>query len=576
MAEVEAAQQRRGSQIEMDAILSLKRRGSLTEESKTLGRFGAAAGSKTQLEIGGKLAYHPLRKRALTGNPNAARSKVKTFSDHENPFVVQFLQANHIDPDQFARFQKQVPTIVTPLMSGSYDNDRKEADNAFNHFPLMIVKCGSTLDVINTIRFAREQKLRVCMRAGGHNTAGYSVIDGTVLIDVTGIGGVHVDPEAMTVSVGAGVRWGQFNNELDAFGLHTVTGSCSDVGCLGYTLGGGYGYTSMKYGMACDNLIGITMVTAEGEIVIANESRHEDLLWAHRGGTGGNFGVVVGLNYRLHKLKEVYPISVNWPITDAAKLLVTWQNEMTKTLVDRDLGLLGFLAFYPSKRNVDASGRSYFTFEPYFCIRGIYSGNDPVAGAKALAPLMSIGTPTIPPGCTQLWTQTITYAEANEHLLDNTEGVIPDTIKETKRCAFVERALTEAEYQKIVDYFCTSPCEYNIMSMEPAGGAINEVASDATAYVHRTTYWDIFTDSFWNTEDEKPAAFQWLKGMYESDELRGLWSSQYYQNYPNSDYKDWEEGYFGANYPQLQEAKQKWDPDNFFTFPQAIRLPEKK
>ena len=336
-------------------------------------------------------------------------------------------------------------------------------------------------------------------------------------------------------------------------------------------MGGGYGYTSMRWGMACDNLLEITMVTATGAVVTANATNNPELLWAHQGGTGGNFGIVVALKYRLYDLQPVWPIEVNWPIADAAAVLTTWQNQTTQTFSDTKLGILGFLA---TKQRIEtqADGEQVIYNDPYFCIRGIYSGEDAESGKASLAPLLAIGSPTFPSG--ELWTKRINYSDANEHLLDNVEGVIPDAAKESKRCAYVERALTQADYQRIVDYFKRSPNLYNIVSMEPYGGAINARQPGDTAFVHRRAYFDIFVDSFWMQASERPQAFQWLRNYFESAEMKDLWSGHYYQNYPNSEYTNWQEGYFGSNYPRLQEVKRQWDPLNFFTYEQAIQLPK--
>ncbi len=499
----------------------------------------------------------------INGNPNRVKSTQIVSSPLE-----AYLINHHISAKAYQNFVSSIlGEVVTPF-SCDYDEARKESDNAYDKYPLFITYCESSADVIASIQFCKSQKLEVCARAGGHNTAGYSVLNGRMVIDVSRIKGIYVDPEAMVSHVGAGVNWGEYNHELNAWGLHNPGGSCSGVGMTGYTLGGGYGYTSMRWGIACDNLLEVTMITANGELVTANTKNHSELLWAHRGGTGGNFGIVVGLKYQLYKLKEVWPLEINWTIDEAAEVLTTWQNEMTKTLKDTKLGLLGFLAAVEQDKQTD-TGEHYKVTVPYFCIRGIYSGESAEAGQKALAPLLEIGNPTYPSG--PLWQNTIDYADANEHLLDNVEGVIPDTIKETKRCAYVNDPLTKQQYQKMVDYFKTSPSVYNIVSMEPYGGAINKVPANDTAFVHRNAYFDIFTDSFWMNDDEKKEAFEWLKNYYESDVMKDLWSDMYYQNYPNSEYKDWKHGYFGENYERLQKIKRDWDPKNFFNFPQSIQ-----
>jgi hypothetical protein len=501
----------------------------------------------------------------IGGNPN----RLKKDSNLYTPPLVEYLNQHNIEENAYLEFIEAVQGKVVSPFSSEYETSRKESDNAFDKYPLLVVYCENVADVVLSIKFCRAQKIEICSRAGGHSTAGYSVLNGRLLIDVSLMKGIFVNPQEMTSIVGAGVQWGEYNYTLNAYGLHNPGGSCSSVGLTGYTLGGGYGYTSMHWGIACDNLLEVVMVTAKGEIITANKDHHPELLWAHQGGTGGNFGIVVSLKYQLYKLKDVWPIEVNWPIDDAAEVLKTWQDKMTKTLIDTKLGLLGFLATRQVS-TISPSGETTLTNEPYFCIRGIYSGINSEDGKKALAPLLAIGNPSFPSG--QLWKKTIPYAYANEHLLDNVEGVIPDTIKETKRCAYVRKSLSCAQFQQIVDYFKTSPNLYNIVSMEPYGGAINEKKPDQTAFVHRDAFFDIFVDSFWLEENEKKKAFQWLSNYFESTAMKDLWSDSYYQNYPNSEYKNWQNGYFGSNYQKLREVKTKWDQNNVFHFEQSIEL----
>jgi hypothetical protein len=159
-----------------------------------------------------------------------------------------------------------------------------------------------------------------------------------------------------------------------------------------------------------------------------------------------------------------------------------------------------------------------------------------------------------------------------EHLLDNVEGIIPETVKETKRCAYIEKALTVEDYQRMVDFFKTSPSPYNIVSMEPYGGQINRVRLYDTAFVHRDAFFDIFTDSFWNLNSEKPRAFEWLNDYYTSPATKDLWSTHYYQNYVYDQYENWQQGYFGDNYQRLREIKTQWDRTNVFSFPQSIEV----
>jgi hypothetical protein len=332
-------------------------------------------------------------------------------------------------------------------------------------------------------------------------------------------------------------------------------------------MGGGYGYTAMKYGMACDNIIEVTMVTADGKIVKATEDNDPDkILWATKGGTGGNFGVVVDFKFRLYSIPlKVYTIELNWPIENAAQILTTWQNQMTMTLKDRNLGILGFLAV---KGEVDG-----MSGVPYFCIRGIYIGTNPDDGKAALKPLLDIGKPVVPPRKPPLFSDKsmVPYAYANQHLLDDVENIIPPTAKETKRCAYIERKLSQDEYQVIVDYFTTTPSRFNIVSMEPYGGRINEINPKDCAFVHRNSYFDIFVDSFWVSDSEEQRARDWLRNYFESPKLKNIWSTHIYQNYMNSEYDNWADAYFGENYLELQKIKSKLDPKSFFNYEQGIR-----
>lgn len=517
-----------------------------------------------------RTVYHPLRQLTIAGNPNAIKDPEMTYEVPLDNYLIQ----NNIIPEDYHAFVKSLNCKVITPFNSAYKQARKENDPAYNRFPLFVVYCQGIADVIKTVQFCNSQVgLKICLRAGGHSVAGYSVLNNRVLIDVSQIKGVFIDSAAMTATAGAGVTWSEYNYELDAYGFHSPGGSCSTVGITGYTLGGGYGYTSMRWGMACDNLVAITLIMADGKIVTASSSSNSDLFWACQGGTGGNFGVVVSLTYKIYQMQMVWPIQVNWPITDAAALLFTWQNQMTKNLSDTSLGILGFLASteVPGTSN---TGQPCTVNQPYFAIRGIYSGASATAGAAALQPLLSIGSPSFPAG--PLWQKQISYEQVNEHLLDNVEGVIPDNYKETKRCAYVINALSEAQYQQIVDYYCKTPSVYNICSMEPYGGAINAVTANATAFVHRNAYFNIFTDAFWLEEKDRGPGFEWLYGFYNSAAMQGLWSQYYYQNYPNPDYTNWQNGYFGSNYAQLQQVKHQYDPDNFFNFEQSIELPPSK
>ena len=334
---------------------------------------------------------------------------------HDGPdFLAAFLRSHGVDATAFDAFVASLPqgSVVTPF-SPSYDASRRESNPAFLKFPLIVVYCQTTLDVVRCVTFATGQRIGLCPRAGGHSTAGFSVLNLRLLVDVSKIDGVLIDPPR-DGRVGAGVVFGQLIDELDAFGLHTVTGDCPDVGVVGYTLGGGYGYSSPQFGMGCDQLLQVTMVLADGRVVIADSGTHAELLWACKGGTGNNFGIVTALKLRLHKMPLVWAISLLWPIDEAADVLTVWQNERTKSMADTALGIQGALIYNPQpQRNNPQTGEITVANTPAFGILGIYAGpNTPeglAAAKESLAPFLRTGHPVADP---PLWQQQVTYKQA--------------------------------------------------------------------------------------------------------------------------------------------------------------------
>jgi hypothetical protein len=342
----------------------------------------------------------------------------------------------------------------------------------------------------------------------------------------------------------------------------------------------------MGTGMTADNIVEVHMITAEGKFVSATQNDKEEnlhnLWWAVCGGTGNQFGIVYALRYQLYKIpKKLYTIALNWPVKDAAKLMYTWQELIHAKKIDRRLGVLGFMTF--KENNVESEKGPQVIGVPYFTLRGVYLG-DLEDGKKALQPFLDFKDYKIPDGWKYpLWSEEsrLPYDFASEHDIDDIDGIIPATINELKRCAYVNHRLTVDQYQTIVDKFVLSPNPYNILSLEAYGGRNSDLKPDERAFCHRDVFFDIFIDSFYissNISDSgEKKADKWLRGMYEDsfwkDEQGKL---EYYQNYPSADYSNWQWGYFGKNYPKLCEVKKHWDPKGVFsTFPQAIGKTER-
>ncbi len=194
-----------------------------------------------------------------------------------------------------------------------YDPARTVPNAMIDRRPAIIARCAGAADVIACVRFAREHHILVSVRGGGHSIAGKAVCDGGLMIDLSGMKGIRVNPLKRTVRAEPGLTLVEFDHETQAFGLATTLGMVSKTGIAGLTLGGGFGHLAGKYGLACDNVIGVDVVTADGRLLTANASENEDLFWGVRGG-GGNFGIVTSFEYRLHEVGPVLAGAVFYPV----------------------------------------------------------------------------------------------------------------------------------------------------------------------------------------------------------------------------------------------------------------------
>jgi FAD/FMN-containing dehydrogenase len=456
--------------------------------------------------------------------------------------------------------------IVTP-QDQTYAVNRITFMNAFQHFPQIIVYCSGFADVVRSIRFAKEFGLEPVCRSGGHSTAGYSVNDHMV-IDVSGINYVRVDPDARVAWVGAGANFAQINAELELYGLHMPGGGCETVGVAGYMQGGGYGFTSLMFGMNCDQVLGFQMALADGRIVRANARENPDLFWAVRGGTGNNFGVLLEIEYHLQELRPVWGFGFKWPIeTDeqaaaASRALQVWQSNFTGEAAPENLGQEALLGY--------TQGPDSDALAPYFLIRGMFNGSE--AGCqKALEPLLKL-MPDVDQ-YRDIW-RSGTYRDLNVYLLTYPTVLPPDVPNSARSLAkshIVERYLTIEECAAIIELYRASPNEDNFIGFEAYGGAVNAIAPDATAFCHRTASMDVFLFSFWLREISRDSAEAYVD---EFDRvLHPLSKGRSYQNYPNRRIEDFGAAYFGDNLPRLLDVKQAYDPDDFFTFPQGLGAP---
>jgi FAD/FMN-containing dehydrogenase len=444
--------------------------------------------------------------------------------------------------------------VVTPEHH-EYDDARAVWNRSVDRRPQVVARCSGTADVAAAVRFARDRDLEVAVRGGGHNVAGTAVCDDGIVIDLSAMRAVSVDPVERTALVQGGALWGDVDHETQAHGLATPGGIVSHTGVGGLSLGGGIGWLMRKHGLAVDNLVEAEVVTAAGEIIRASADEHPDLFWALRGG-GGNFGVVTSFRFALHPVGPIVMAGpVFWAAEDTAEVL-RFYREFAADAPD-ELGNIVRLGTIPPIPVVDEA----LHFRPAVAVASCYAG--PVEdGERAVRALRRFGTPlvdlvgpvpyvdhqsgidaTVPHGWHYYWKAT--------NLTGLSDGVI-DTVAEHA-------------------YRATSPRSY--AAMFHLGGAVARVAREGTAYPGRDVEHNIVIDAAWLPEDDddvRTAEIDWARQFVAALQPYG---AGVYVNFLDSDdgASRVREAYGDDTYRRLAEVKAKYDPDNMFHHNKNIR-----
>jgi FAD/FMN-containing dehydrogenase len=467
-----------------------------------------------------------------------------------DPVALEALGMTQAEAEELER--KLRGSIVLPGMPEYPAAAAPHASPRWPANPQLIAFCETPADVRICLELAREKALWCVPRSGRHSLANYSTCSAMIL-DVSRMNGISVDPVELTARVGAGANFGLLNAVLDGYGLHVPGGTCADVGVAGFMQGGGYGLTSRRYGINSDCVQAITMMLADGTIVVADAERERDLWWAVRGGTGNQFGVLLDITYRLAELPSVWSFELRWTLEDAPAALDAIQRQYMRDADNADVGYLVVMATLDSK--------------PCLLMLGLYSA-DPADGLKALEPLFDVGRPRFTDGSG-------TYNALNDALLAVLPGPGLPTTMEAKRSGYVATPLGVDGWTKLVAYYATTPNPYNIMVLEPYGGATSSYPREDSAFVHRDVDCNFFVDSFWDETWPgcgEEVALEWLAGFFGV--IEPALNGEMYQNYPVRDLPDFREQYWGDAFERLLAAKRHYDPDSFFRFEQSIEQPQ--
>ena len=418
--------------------------------------------------------------------------------------------------------------------------------------PALVARCIGTADVIEAVRFAREHELLLCIKAGGHNIAGLAAADGALMIDLSPMRGVWVEPGRKIAHAQAGCLLGDLDRETQLHGLATVLGFISLTGCAGLTLGGGFGYLTRRFGWTCDNVLGMDVVTAEAKLVRASRDENADLFWGLRGG-GGNFGLVTGIDYALHPVgQEIVGGAVAWPASAAEDVL-----ELYRSLAEaapRELTLVALMRPAPPAPWLPPEMHG----KPIVIILACHSG-DPAEGERLVAPIKAFGKPV---GDVLVRRP---YAQL-QSMLDATQPKGKRYYWKSEYLAGVEPELCD----ELIAHAGRIRSPHAAIALFQLGGALNELDEDHSPAGNRQARYVFNVTGAWDRPEEDAANIEWARAAWTG--MKRFSTGGTYLNFLTGDEGDERTAAaLGNALPRLAGIKRAWDPQNVFRTNRNIR-----
>lgn len=457
-----------------------------------------------------------------------------------------------IDTEAVTALQTAVRGPVLFAGSPGYDEARRVWNKMIDKRPALIVRPTGTADVVSCVDFARQHEVLLAVHGGGHNVAGNATCDGGLMLDLSLMKGVHVDTHKQTAHAQGGVTWGDLDHETQLHGLATPGGIVSDTGIAGLTLGGGYGWLRGKYGLSCDNLASVEIVTAAGEVLRASESENEDLFWAVRGG-GGNFGVVTSFEYRLHPVGPVVNlVAVMYPNEKTEEILPAWRDYVAQAPPEFSGNCLFWTIpdapdFPPEARNRGVA-----------IIVGVHIG--PLdEGADFIQPLRELAEPLVDMSGQLPFTVV-------QSMFDwiNPEGEIYHYWKSLHLDEINDEVVAI-----VAEQVRNRPTDWTIFDIWAMGDAVAQVPTKATALGDRSAPYTLVFNTSWHDPAMAETCIEWTRRFYER--LQPYSSGSTYLNFPGfMEEEGLVEKAYGRNYARLADIKAKYDPGNLFRLNQNI------
>ena len=425
--------------------------------------------------------------------------------------------------------------LVTPD-DVHYESLRLIHNGMVDKRPALIARCQNTADIVDAVAFGRDNGLEISVRGGGHSVPGRCVTDGGLMIDLSAMKGIHVDPRTRRTRAQGGVTWGEYNRATHAFGVASTGGVISTTGVAGLTLGGGVGWLMAKFGLAIDNLLSVEIVTADGAIRTASEGEEPDLFWAVRGG-GGNFGVVSSFEFQTHPLSMVLGGLIAYPFSEARTIL-EFCRSATAGLPD-ELTLFFGLVHAPN-----GSGEKLAAVALCHCGELAQAEAD----VKPWRSLPSVMLDALAP---------MPYPVVNTLLDDG----YPKGARNYWKSAYV-KDLSDEALDIMIDVFARAPSDMNAVLLEHSHGQATRIGATDTAFPHREPGYNLGVFGTWLDPADDAANIAWTRESFGA--CQRFVGDASYVNYLDADDGDRVRAAYGPNWSRLVELKARYDPTNLF------------
>ncbi|HXG94533.1 MAG TPA: FAD-binding oxidoreductase [Blastocatellia bacterium] len=455
--------------------------------------------------------------------------------------------AHPLDEKSISEFKTNLRGELIRPRDDGYDEARKVYNAMIDRRPAMIARCANVADAISAVNFARRNNLLVAIRGGGHSVPGFGTCDDGLVIDLSRMRGIRVDPARRTVRAEGGCTWGDLNHAAHAFGLATTGGVVSTTGIAGLTLGGGMGYLMRQCGLSCDNLVSADVVTADGRFVTCSEDKEQDLFWAIRGG-GGNFGVVTSFEYRLHPVKEIYGGPTFFPLD--GHVLRGFQDWILNA--PEQMGALFAMTLAPPLPFIPDEWHG----KPVSAVIACWNGS-PAEGEELLKP-------------TRQWAEVVgSFVGPMPYPVINTlfDELVPAGLQNYWKTNFT-RAISDDAVEAHLDNAARTPCVQSGAFIYPFDGAIHRAAADETAFAYRDANFCTLIAGAWPDAADNERNTKWVRDYYEA--LRPYSEEGGYVNFMTDDDQSRIRDNYQQNYDRLVEVKKRYDPANLFRMNQNI------